>query len=186
MKQSSGHYYYKYLPRFKKSAEILIFRWSTKDTIVQWPRLKPNMKWFPHPLSSYKWYLTLTTFIWCGWAHVSLSLCHYHNMRLLRYGKSSKVSFHRWPTNNTIEALSHHGIVSTSPLNIRNVFDNLHMIWIGIVLVHHQTITTIFDGPDLGSLLKSCFPAGLQRTPLCSDWGSNPTWNGFHIPSQHI
>ena len=28
--------------------------------------------------------------------------------------------------------------------------------------------------------------AGLQLTPLCSGWGSNPTWNGSHISSQHM
>ena len=37
-----------------------------------------------------------------------------------------------------------------------------------------------------GHQLKSSVPVGLQKTPLCSRCGSDPTRNGSHIPSQHI
>ena len=33
---------------------------------------------------------------------------------------------------------------------------------------------------------SSWFSAGLQMTPLCSGRGSNPTWNGYNISSQHM
>ena len=83
------------------------------------------------------------------------------------------------------EAPTQHGMVFTSPPNIFRVFDNLHMLWMG-TWNSHQVVITTSGCLDLGSQLKSWFSAGLQRTPLCSGWGSNPTWNGSHTPSQHI
>jgi len=54
------------------------------------------------------------------------------------------------------------------PVHAYMVFDKLHMLQMGI-WSHHQAITTTCVGPDLGSQLKSCIPAGLQMTQeLCS------------------
>ena len=76
-------------------------------------------------------------------------------------------------------------MVPTSHPNICKVVDNLHMLWMGI-WVHHQANFITCIGQELGSLLKLWFNAGLQMTLLCSGWGSNPTWNGSNISSQHL
>ena len=83
------------------------------------------------------------------------------------------------------EAPTQHGMVLPSPPNICRVFNNLHILWMG-TWNSRQAITTTSICLDLRSQLKSWFSAGLQRTPLCSGRGSNPTWNGSHIPSHHI
>jgi hypothetical protein len=54
-----------------------------------------------------------------------------------------------------VEALTHHGMILTFTPNICNVFDNLHMMWMGIWIPHHA-ITTTCTGPDaVGSQLKA-------------------------------
>ena len=45
-------------------------------------------------------------------------------------------------------------MVPTSTSNIYQVFDNLHMLWMGI-WIHHHAIATTLAGPDLESWLKT-------------------------------
>jgi hypothetical protein len=47
------------------------------------------------------------------------------------------------------------------------VFDNLHMLWMGI-WIRHNAIPTTLAGPDLGSRLKSWVTAWCCVKPLCS------------------
>jgi len=95
----------------------------------------------------------------------------------------------KWHSCAVAEALIQHGMVPISPPNIWEVLAKLHVLWMGIwrhILPITITITTTWVVPDLGGLLKFWFTAGLQMTPLCSGWGSNPTWNGSNISSQHM
>ena len=147
------------------------------------------MECFPHPLPTYEQFLT--SFICCGWAYEAIIRQFQHVYRP-KFGKSSEIMVHCRAANDTFvqwqraEALTQHGTVSISPPNICwKVVDKLHMLWMGI-WCHILPITTTWVVPDLGSLLKLWFTAGLQLTPLCSGWGSNPTWNGSHISSQHM
>jgi hypothetical protein len=57
-----------------------------------------------------------------------------------------------------VEVPTQHGMVLTFTPTIWKVFDNLHMLWMGIWIRHH-TITTTWAGLDLGSQLKSCITA---------------------------
>jgi len=73
----------------------------------------------------------------------------------------------KWHHCTVAEALIQHGMVPTSPPNIWKVVDKIHMMWMGIW--HHiLPVTTTWVVPDLGSLLKFWFTAGLQMTPWCS------------------
>jgi len=95
----------------------------------------------------------------------------------------------KWHHCAVAEVLTHHGMVPTSPPNIWEVLEKLHMLWMGI-WVHHKAISTMCVGcrPRIGksSEIVHCWVCSLQMTPFYSGWGSNPTWNGFHIPSQHM
>jgi hypothetical protein len=48
-----------------------------------------------------------------------------------------------------VEALDPHGMVPTSTSSMYNVFDNVHMLWMGIWINHHAITTALVD-PDLG------------------------------------
>ncbi len=65
-----------------------------------------------------------------------------------------------------VEALDPPGMGNTSTLSIYQVFDNVHMLLMGI-WIHHHAITTAVVGPDLGGRLKSDVTAGLLVIPLC-------------------
>jgi hypothetical protein len=54
-----------------------------------------------------------------------------------------------------VEALDPHGMVPTSPSSIYKVFDNVHMLWMGI-WIHHHAVTTALVGIDLEIRQKSC------------------------------
>ena len=59
------------------------------------------------------------------------------------------------------------------------------MMGIWIYHYHHANITTCVH-PNLGSQLKSCITAGIQRMSLCSDWGSlllNMEWFPHPLPT---
>jgi hypothetical protein len=56
-------------------------------------------------------------------------------------------------------------MVPTSTLSMYKVFDNVHMLWMGI-WIHHHAITTAVVGPDLGRRLKSDVTAGLLVIPF--------------------
>ena len=105
-----------------------------------------------------------------------------------KIGKSSEIVHCwvcKWHHCTVAEVLIQHGMVPISPLNICKVLDNLYMLWMGIWR-HRKAMSTTCVGQKLGSPLKFWFTAGLQLTPLCSGWGSNPTWNGYHIPPPNI
>jgi hypothetical protein len=65
-----------------------------------------------------------------------------------------------------VEALYPPGMVPTSTLSMHKVFDNAHMLWMGI-WIHHHAITTAVVGSDLGGRLKSDVTAGLLMMRLC-------------------
>ncbi len=48
-----------------------------------------------------------------------------------------------------VEAQDPPGIVPTSTSSIYKMFENIHLLWIGI-WIHHHAITTALVGPDLG------------------------------------
>ncbi len=64
-----------------------------------------------------------------------------------------------------VEALDPPGLVLTSTLSMYKVFDNVHMLWMGIWIYHHA-ITTAVVGQDLGGRLKSYVTAGLLVIPF--------------------
>ncbi len=64
-----------------------------------------------------------------------------------------------------VEALDPPGMAPTSTLSMHNVFDNVHMLWMGI-WIHHHAITTAVVGPDLGGRLKTEVHAGLLVIPF--------------------
>ena len=90
-----------------------------------------------------------------------------------------------WDCCAVVEALNPHGLVPPSPLNIWEVIDNLHMLWMGI-WIHHHAVTNTFVGPDLVSRHNALVTAGQHMRLLCSGWGSKPTWIGSPIPSEHM
>ncbi len=53
-----------------------------------------------------------------------------------------------------VEALDPPGMVPTSTLSMYKVFDNVHMLWMGIWIQHHA-VTTAVIGPNLVGWLKS-------------------------------
>ena len=60
--------------------------------------------------------------------------------------------------------------------NIAMVSDNIHMMWMGRK-IHHHDATTAAVGTDWGCWLKSRVTAGHHDTmPLCSSWGCRLTW----------
>ncbi len=65
-----------------------------------------------------------------------------------------------------VEAIDPSGLAPTSPLCMYKVFDNVHMLGMGI-WIHHHAITTAVVGPDLGGQLKSDVTAGQLVIPLC-------------------
>ena len=87
-------------PRCWKSLEILHHYWVTKDDIVKWLSLLPNMEWIPHPLPTYERYLT--TFIYSVDGHMEPSSCDYHYMCSPRCGKSNEILHHSRATKDTI------------------------------------------------------------------------------------
>jgi uncharacterized protein YfaT (DUF1175 family) len=56
-----------------------------------------------------------------------------------------------------VESLNTHGMLSTSTLYIYKVFDNHHMLWMGI-WVHHHAATTTLVQPRFGK--TAVFPVG--------------------------
>ncbi len=66
-----------------------------------------------------------------------------------------------------VEALDPLGLVPTSTLSMHKVFDNVHMLWMGI-WIHHHAVTTAVVSQDLGGRLKSDVTAGLLMIPLSS------------------
>jgi len=146
MEPSSCDYHYMCSFRCGKSNEILHHSWATKDTIVQWLRLLPKMEGFSHPLPTYE--RCLKTFICCGWAHGSII------MPLPPYVLTQiwEVS---WNHVVVVEALTQHGMVPTSPPNIYQALDNIHMLWIGTAInLNAITNTNTCVNPDVGSPLK--------------------------------
>ena len=144
MEPSSCDYHYMCSFRCGKSNEILHHSWATKDTIVQLLRLLPKMEGFSHPLPTYE--RCLKTFICCGWAHGSII------MPLPPYVLTQiwEVS---WNHVVVVEALTQHGMVPTSPPNIYQALDNIHMLWIGTA-INHNAFTNTCVNPDVGSPLK--------------------------------
>jgi len=146
----------------------------------------PYIEWFPHLLPTYERFLT--SFICCGWAYeVIIRWFQLHVWAKIwevfwNYGSLLGCKWHHC---TVAEVLTQHGMVPTSPPNICKVVDKLHMLWMGI-WIHYQANFITCIGQELGSLLKLWFNAGLQMTPLCRGRGSNPTWNGSNISSQHL
>ena len=68
---------------------------------------------------------------------------------------------------------------------IWKVFDNLHILWMGI-WSHHHTFFSSLAVPDFGSQLKSLVTAWRWMKPVCSGWGSKSTWNDSHSLSIHM
>jgi hypothetical protein len=66
-----------------------------------------------------------------------------------------------------VEALDPPGMVPTSTLSMYNVFDNVHMLWMGI-WIQHNAVTTAVVGPDFGGRLKSEVTPGLLMIRLFS------------------
>ncbi len=66
-----------------------------------------------------------------------------------------------------VEVLDPPGMVPTSTISMYKVFDNVHMLWMGI-LIHHHAFSTAVVGPDLGGGLKSEVTAVLRMISLCN------------------
>ncbi len=64
-----------------------------------------------------------------------------------------------------VEASDTPGMVPISTKSMYKVFDNVHMLWMGI-WIHHHAITTAVVGPDMGGRLKSNVTAGLLVIPF--------------------
>jgi hypothetical protein len=60
-----------------------------------------------------------------------------------------------------------HEMVPTSTKHIKKVIDNLHMLWMVILIwIHHHVITNTLVGSDLKNQLKSCVNGDHQMIPL--------------------
>ena len=121
MEPLSGCYPQRCWPRLGKSAEILCPNWATttNDTrILQWLRLQPNMKWFPHPVPESQqiegvWQSSYAV----DEHHIKQSSGCYHHMcwPRLRLGHCAEIQCLRWvTTNDTIQAPYQHKMGSTS------------------------------------------------------------------------
>jgi hypothetical protein len=87
-----------------------------------------------------------------------------------------------WDCCEAVEALNPHRLVPPSQLNIWEV---IHMLWMGI-WTHHHAVTNTFVGPDLTKRQKAWVTVRYNMRLLCSGWGSKPTWIGSLIPSEHM
>ena len=63
-------------------------------------------------------------------------------------------------------------------LSTYEVFEPLHMLWMGI-WNHQQLVTMAFDDPDYESWPKAYVTAEPQTTPSCSGCGSTPMQTHF-------
>ncbi len=54
------------------------------------------------------------------------------------------------------------------------VFEHLHLLWMGIWLHTHTVSTTTNVSPDLGELAEILGDASVQTIPLCYGWGCYP------------
>jgi hypothetical protein len=57
----------------------------------------------------------------------------------------------------------------TSMYSVYKVFENLQLLWVGIIWLHTHTIITIDVSPDLGELAEIIGDVSVQTMPL---------WNG--------
>ena len=147
------------------------------------------MEWFQYPITTFAERI-LTSFICCGWAYGAI-FCPLPlpPLKLSQiwegFWNYGSLLGCKWQHFTVAEVLTQHGMVPTSPLNICKVVDNLHMLWMGI-LVHHKAICQQCVLAKNWEVFWNHSLLGLQKTPLCSGWGPNPTWNASHIPSQHM
>ena len=165
---------------------------STKDTIVQWLRLLPNMEWFPHPLPTL-WKVVDNVHTVDGHM-VPYSAC-YHHLSCPRFGNPSKILSFTAAAGLQITTLCNvrgsnpNGMVPISPAIIWKLLANLLMVWRGI-WSHHQVISTTCM-PRFGKSFEIPVPSALLGYMKWHHWhhcqwgGSHPTWNGSHILSEH-
>ena len=172
MDPSSCHCHYICWSRFGKSAEILCHWLVLNDALVQWLMLLTNIEWCPHPLQTYESYLT--TFICCGrgYGSIIMPLPLHLSVKIweISWNPGSLIGA-EWRPCAVVDGPNPHGMVLKSTPNIWKLFDNLHMLWMGI-WIHHHAIAITFVGQDLGNRLKSCVTDWCWMMPLCSGWCS--------------
>ena len=145
------------------------------------------MEWFQYPLPTYAERI-LTSFICCGWAYGAI-FCQLPlpPLKLSQiwegFWNYGSLLGCKWHHCTVAEALIQHGMVTISPPNIWEVLDKLHMLWMGMApysaYYHYHHLSRPRFGKS-SEIMVHCW------IPLYSGWGSNPTWNGSNISSQHM
>ena len=108
-----------------------------------------------------------------------------------RLGKSSQILVDCWATKDTImqclrlksnmEWFSHPLLAYKGAWQPAYAVDG-HMV--PYSACYHHLSCPRFGNPS--KILVFTAATGLQMTTLCSGWGSNPNWNGSHIPGHHM
>jgi hypothetical protein len=169
MKPLSSQFNYAYRPRFGKSSEILVHCWVCKwhHCAVAEAQTQHGMVCTSPPNIPMNG-VRQASYAVDGHVAPYSAHYHYHHLSCPRFGKSSEILVHCRAANDTI----------VQRLRLK---PNMGWAYEAIIRPFYLHVCQ-----DLGSLLKFCFTAGLQLTPLCSGWGSNSTWNDSHIPFLHI
>ena len=138
-----------------------------------------------------------STFICYGWAYRSiimplpLSLHVITQIWEVSWNPASLLGCKGCHSCAAVEALTHHGMIPTFTPSIWKVFDNRHMLWMGI-WIHHQSSCYYHHmyWPRCGKsaeILHRCW-ASKDAMPLCRGWGLYlyPSCNDSHIPFKHM
>jgi hypothetical protein len=155
---SSCHYHHTcWFRLFGLSAKILGHCLVPNEAIVQWLKLQTRMKWLPqHPLHTYE--RCLTTFICCGWDYGSIMMTlppHLPVPIWIAGWNPGSLLGAKWSHCAVVGAPNPHLMATISTPYIWKVFDNIHMLWMGIWIHHDDIVTTTLVGSDLDSRLKS-------------------------------
>ena len=137
------------------------------NTIMQWLRLHTHSNLLSHQCGAHM--RCLNNFICCGWAYGTISKWlpqHLMTQIMKVCQKLTSLLSYKQLHHAVVEAPHPFKPPFTSMWSPYEVFEPLHMLWMGI-RNHQRMVTTAFDDPDYENWPKSYVTAELQTTPSC-------------------
>ncbi len=126
-----------------------------KCAVVSWLRLQTTTDCISHLYWKYK--KILSTFICCGWAYGSTLTLSYNcaggGQILENWGNAGP----KWLCGVVVEAVNNYWLQPTSILDVFNMIEHLHMLWMGM-WVHPYTVIPVQVGAQFWKI-------GVRRSP---------------------